>query len=137
MLDEYISQISGIAGITVCGVSLATIIAMVIVVVREVSKARREGRLTKAAVETAFQNAVLPRTIKIDLSKKIEEPLKEGFAELQRMQKEALELQYRGIQLNLMILNEFSHVQKLPVEIQNEIEDYIDKSKSITVTLEE
>lgn len=136
MFDTVLEQVNGVLGITVCGVSIATIIAMVIVVVKEVCKAHKEGRLTKQAVEQAFQNAVLPSKIKIDISDKISEPLQEGLLQIKMYVKESFEHVQKGQKLVLSILSQFSHVNKLPVEVQNEINEYLDESQTVEVKLE-
>lgn len=131
-----LEQVNGWLGITVGGVSIATIIAMVIVVVKEVAKAHKEGRLTQEAVEKAFQNAVLPTKIKIDLSDKISAPLQEGLVQIKTYINDTLEHVQKGQKLVLSILSQFSHVNKLPIEVQNEIQEYLDESKTVEVKLE-
>lgn len=137
MFDTIMSQVNGVLGITVGGVSLATIVGLVITVILEIRKAHKDAKVTKESVEKAFSDAILPRTVKLDLSSKIEEPIKDGFTKMTRLLQETLEYVQRGQQLTLSILNEFSHVHKLPEDIQQEIEDYIEDSESITVKLED
>lgn len=137
MFETVVGQINGVLGITIGGVSLATIIGMVITLVIEIRKLHKESKLTKDTIEKAFQDAVLPKTVKLDLSKKIEEPLKDGFTEMKRLLQETLDKVGRGEQLILAILNQFSHVHKLPEDVQNEIAEYIDDCKSVTVKLED
>lgn len=136
MLDTILQEVNGVMGLTIGGVSLATIIAMVIVVVKEVRAAHKERRLTEQYVEKAFQNVVLPSKIKIDLSDKISAPLQEGLTQIKTYINETLEHVQKGQQLALSILSQFSHVNKLPVDVQNEIVEYLDESKTVEVKLE-
>lgn len=137
MLDQWAMEINSILGYTVAGVSIATIIGTVIALVQSIVKLRRENKLTKQYIEEAFNNAVFPKTVKLDLSKKIEEPLKKGFDEIQSLLENTLQRLERGEQLILSVLNEFSHVKKLPDEVKEEIQEYIDSGETTVIKLEE
>lgn len=137
MFDGTLTSINTILSITIGGVSLATIIGMIIAFVLQIRKMRKDNKLTKDSIETAFQKAVLPKTIKLDISKKIEEPLKDGFNNMCRTLQEALDKVAIGEKLILSVLHEFTHIHKLPETVQQEIEDYIENSKSVTLKLED
>lgn len=136
MFDKILQQVNSVGGITVCGLSIGTVIAMMIVLFCEIRKAHKEARITKDAVEKAFQNVILPTKIKIDVSNKIQEPLETGFLQIKQYLRKTIYSVERGEQLILHILSQFSHVNKLPVEIQNEIAEYLDSGKSTEVKLE-
>lgn len=137
MLDQWTMQINNVLSYTIAGVSVATIVGMVIALIKSIVTLKRENKLTKQYIEEAFQSAVLPKTIKLDLSKKIEEPLKQGFNEMKSLLEDTLERMHRGEQLILKVLSEFSHIKKLPEDVQSEIEDYIDEGVTATIKLEE
>lgn len=136
MFDTIVNQANGILGITIGGVSLATIIGLVITIIIEIRKAHKEARLTEKSIETAFQNVVLPGKIKIDLSGKIQEPLEQGFLQVKQFLRTSLEHVDKGQRLVLSILSQFSHVNKLPQETQDEIAEYLDACKTVEVKIE-
>lgn len=136
MFDTTVNQANGILGITIGGVSLATIIGLVIAIIIEIRKAHKEARLTEKSIETAFQNVVLPSKIKIDLSGKIQEPLEQGFLQVKQFLRTSLERVDKGQRLVLSILSQFSHVNKLPQETQDEIAEYLDECKTVEVKIE-
>lgn len=136
MFDTIVNQANGILGITIGGVSLATIIGLVITIIIEIRKAHKEARLTEKSIETAFQNVVLPSKIKIDLSGKIQEPLEQGFLQVKQFLRTSLEHVDKGQRLVLSILSQFSHVNKLPQETQDEIAEYLDECKTVEVKIE-
>lgn len=136
MFDTIVNQANGILGITIGGVSLATIIGLVITIIIEIRKAHKEARLTEKSIETAFQNVVLPSKIKIDLSGKIQEPLEQGFLQVKQFLRTSLEHVNKGQRLVLSILSQFSHVNKLPQETQDEIAEYLDECKTVEVKIE-
>lgn len=136
MFDTIVNQANGILGITIGGVSLATIIGLVITIIIEIRKAHKEARLTEKSIETAFQNVVLPSKIKIDLSGKIQEPLEQGFLQVKQFLRTSLERVDKGQRLVLSILSQFSHVNKLPQETQDEIAEYLDECKTMEVKIE-
>lgn len=136
MFDTIVNQANGILGITIGSVSLATIIGLVIAIIIEIRKAHKEARITEKSIETAFQNVVLPSKIKIDLSGKIQEPLEQGFLQVKQFLRTSLERVDKGQRLVLSILSQFSHVNKLPQETQDEIAEYLDECKTVEVKIE-
>lgn len=136
MFEGVFEQINGVLSITIGGVSITTIIGMVITLIVQIRKLHKENKLTKEYIESAFNNAVLPKTVKLDLSKKIEQPLKDGFTNMTRLIEDTLSKVQNGERLILMILSEFSHIHKLSPEVQAEISEYVEKETSVTVSLE-
>lgn len=136
MFDTALQQINNFVGITIGGVSIVSVIGMAITLIVEIRNSHKEARLTKQAVETSFQNAVLPTKIKIDLSNKIQEPIEKGFLEVNQYLRETVGHIEKGEKLILTILSQFSHVNKLPISVQSEIEEYLDDSKTVEVKFE-
>lgn len=136
MFETAVGEINGVLGLTVGGVSVAALITSLICLIKSIINLKRENRLTRQFIEEAFQKAVLPNTVKLDLSSKIEQPLKDGFESMRRVMEETLKHLDKGEKLILSILSQFSHVSKLPEETQAEIQAYLQESKSVTMKLE-
>lgn len=135
MFEEISNQVLAILSITVGGVSVGGIVGMAIYVIKQIRANRKQITVTKESIEKAFQDAVLPKSIKLDVSNKIEKPIKEGLAQIELAMKEKIEHLEQGEQLILSILQMFSHVQKLPEEVQKAIADYTEGENSKDVTL--
>lgn len=139
MFEEISGQVMAILSITVGGVSIGSIVAMVIYMVRKLRKANaamdKALTVTEDKIEQAFQNVVLPKNIKLDVSNKIEKPIKEGLQQITLSLEEQIKRIEQGEELILQILKEFSHVQKLPVETQQAIAEYVDGCTSKEVKL--
>lgn len=132
MFDQITDGIMNILNLSIGGVSLGAVIVMIIYVTHAIVKNRKDIKITKEYIEEAFQNAVLPSTIKLDVSNKIALPIKEGLAQItDTLNSTLLELK-EGIKYNLEILEQFSHVQKLPTEEQEKIKTYLEKSTEVT-----
>lgn len=132
MFDQITDGIMNILNLSVGGVSLGAVIVMIIYVTHAIVKNRKDIKITKEYIEEAFQNAVLPSTIKLDVSNKIALPIKEGLAQItDTLNSTLLEIK-EGIKYNLEILEQFSHVQKLPTEEQEKIKTYLEKSVEVT-----
>lgn len=129
-----------ILSLSIGGISVGTIIGCVIFVVKNAKRTRKLVKknqddivVTKANIEQAFQEAVLPKTIRLDISKKIEKPIKEGLLELQRTNDEALKKIHDENILILKIMSKFTHVKKLSDEDQAKIAEIIDDEAEIDV----
>lgn len=132
MFDQITDGIMNILNLSVGGVSLGAVIVMIIYVTHAIVKNRKDIKITKEYIEEAFQNAVLPSTIKLDVSNKIALPIKEGLAQItDTLNSTLLEIK-EGIKYNLEILEQFSHMQKLPTEEQEKIKTYLEKSVEVT-----
>lgn len=136
-MDEFTQLFTTIFSLSICGVSLGTIIGVAISVVKKIAKSKREVKkeqenmqkqieVTKSSIETAFKDAVLPKTIKIDVSKKIKEPIETAMVELKKSNDEQLDKVKEELRLVLKVLNQFTHVQKLSQEDQEKIQDIVD-----------
>lgn len=132
MFDQITDGIMNILNLSIGGVSLGAVITMIIYVTHAIVKNRKEIKVTKQYIEEAFQNAVLPSTIKLDVSNKIALPIKEGLAQITDTLNFTLSEIKEGIKYNLEILEKFSHVQKLPVEEQEKIKNYLESSTEVT-----
>lgn len=142
MFEEWISQIPNIASITIGGVSIVTIISLAIAFIRQIVSLRKERTavkqemiVTKQQIEDSFKNAIFPKNIKLDVSKKIEGPIKDGLAKIEATVKDELQDAFKGQRLILAVLSQFSHVQKLPEATQEAIKDYLDKGATEEVEL--
>ena len=141
-MDGIQELILAILGISVGGISVGTILATVIYVVKsikrtkkEIKNAKTEVTITKEYVEQSFKNAVLPKTIKLDISSKIEQPIKEGMMRIEELNKEQLEQIHKENVLILKVLNQFTHVKKLSEEDQEAIADIVNEEVTEEVKL--
>ena len=146
MSDIY-QQIISIVTIIIGSVDITSVIAVVIYVIRQSiankksiasieDKVQEFSKLNREQIEEAFKEAVLPKNIRLDVSSKIEKPIKEGLQNVQLFLQKEQERLDRGQQLILSILSEFSHVKKLPQEVQDEIEDYLEPATIDEVKIE-
>lgn len=131
-----------ILSLSVGGISVGTILTTVIYVVKSIRKSRKEQKLqeenikvTKEQIEQSFKEAVLPKTIKLDISTKIEQPIKQGLQQIRDDNKEALESIHEENRLILTVLSKFTHVQKLSKEDQEAIADIVGKEVTEEIQL--
>ena len=117
---------------TINGVSVVTIFASVVTMIKSIRRMKKEMKknaddvqMSKTQIEEAFKEAVLPKTIKLDVSSKIEQPIKQGLAQMQEDNKQALEAIHQENKLILKVLSQFSHVQKLSEAQQEQIPDIV------------
>ena len=141
-MDGWQEVLMSILGLSVGGVSLATVLANVIYCVKAIKRARKEAKaakdevaVTKEYVEQAFKDAVLPKTIKLDVSSKIEQPIKEGMQKIEQVNKDQLEQIHQENVLILKVLNQFTHVKKLSEEDQEAIQDIVNEEVTEEVKL--
>lgn len=141
-MDEIQVLIMSILGMSIGGVSLGTVLSVVIYCVKsirrnrkEAQRAKQEVQITKDYVEQAFKNAVLPKTIKLDVSSKIEQPIRQGMQKITEINKEQLEQIHNENVLILKVLNQFTHVKKLSDEDQEKIADIVNQEVTEEVQL--
>ena len=141
-MDGWQEVLMSILGLSVGGVSLATVLANVIYCVKAIKRARKEAKatknevaVTKEYVEQAFKDAVLPKTIKLDVSSKIEQPIKEGMQKIEQVNKDQLEQIHQENVLILKVLNQFTHVKKLSEEDQEAIQDIVNEEVTEEIKL--
>ena len=146
MLDQFSEQIMQILNLSICGVSLATILANVIYCIRSIRRAAKEAKknkedvdkrleISKEQIEEAFKNAVLPSKIKLDVSSKIEKPIKEGIEKMEENNKEYLQSVREQNLLILKILSKFTHTKQLTEDEQEELKEIIGESKTEEIGL--
>lgn len=131
-MDQFTELFTSIFSLSICGISLGTIIAIAIGVVKSIHKTRKQIKqheeqiqVTKESIETSFKNAVFPKTIKLDVSKKIQEPINKAMEELKASNDAQLAEIKEENKLILKVLSQFTHVQKLPQEDQEKIADIV------------
>lgn len=141
-MDNIQNTILFIFSLSVGGVSIITILADVIYCVKSIKKMRKTVKkneqdilVSKEYIEDAFKEAVLPKTIKLDVSSKIEKPIKDGMSKMMEYNAEALVKIHEENVLILKVLNEFTHVKKLSDEDQEKIADIINEEVTEEVTL--
>ena len=141
-MDGWQEVLMSILGLSVGSVSLATVLANVIYCVKAIKRTRKEAKaakdevaVTKEYVEQAFKDAVLPKTIKLDVSSKIEQPIKEGMQKIGQVNKDQLEQIHKENVLILKVLNQFTHVKKLSKEDQEAIQDIVNEEVTEEIKL--
>lgn len=141
-MDGFQDVLISVLSLSVGGVSIITILANVIYCVKSICKQRKETakiaeevKLSKEQIEKAFKDAVLPKTVKLDISSKIEKPIKEGIQHIGEVSKEQLDQIHKENVLILKVLNQFTHVKKLSEEDQEAIADIVNEEVTEEVTL--
>ena len=131
-MDQFTELFTSIFSLSICGISLGTIIAIAIGVVKSARKSRKQMKqqeeqikVTKESIETSFKNAVFPKTVKLDVSKKIQEPINKAMEELKASNDAQLAEIKEENKLILKVLSQFTHVQKLSQEDQEKIADIV------------
>lgn len=165
MLDEYVNEILTLLGVGVSGTSIVTLICMIIYVVKAIAKVYKTAKddnaslteqlnsvieelqnqitaiqestkTTSEQIEESFQEAVLPKTIRLDLSSKVTSALESCTTEITEEVDDTLKTVMENQVLILKILSQFTHVQKLSEEDQEAIAYAIsDKSTEVEVTV--
>lgn len=126
MFDFFSEQAMNILSMSVCGISVGSILALAIYVIVQIRKNRGEIKVTSEQISKSFKDVILPKNIKLDISSKIEKPIKEAFANFAISFDTRLKHMERGEQLLLNIVSLFSHVNQLPEELQEEIKEYLE-----------
>lgn len=132
MFDAISEQVMQILSLSLCAVSVATILANVIYCVKSIYRAAKKAKndkdefqkqlnVSKEYIENAFKSAVLPQKIKLDVSSKIEKPIKEGLEKMEENQKDYLSKIHEENVMILKILSKFTHVNKLTEEELDEL----------------
>lgn len=141
-MDDIQTLAMSIFSLSIGGVSLMTILANVIYCVKSIRKTKKAIKkneenivVSKENIEQAFKEAVLPKTIKLDVSSKIEKPIKEGMAQMMEYNSEALIKIHEENVLILKVLSQFTHVKKLSDEDQEKIADIVNQEVTEEVQL--
>lgn len=131
-MDQFFESFANIFSLSIGGVSVVTILSMAIGVAKSIHKNRKQMRqheeqikVTKETIESSFKNAVFPKTIKLDVSKKIQEPINKAMEELKASNDNQLAQIKEENRLILEILSQFTHTKKLPIEEQEKISDIV------------
>lgn len=143
MFEEAIPTLMNILSLSIGGISLGSVVVMGIVLGRRIKKTA----LTKDYVEKAFEKAVLPANIKLDVSKKVVPLVKSALAEIKvdlkgsvkEMNDEIVAVK-KSIKLMLAILSKFSHTDMLTEEEKADIRDIlnsVDNAKEVSINDEE
>ena len=154
MLDEYVNEILTLLGIGTSATSIVSVIIMIIYCARSIAKvivanknnntsvtdqlnavitelqnqitAIQESTQTSSEqIEEAFENAVIPSTIKVDLSSKVSTVLTECTNTITSQVSDLVSTIATNQVLILKILSQFTHVQKLSEDDQAAIQDAI------------
>lgn len=129
---ELIDQI---LNYSVCGISVATIIALVIYVIHYAVAAKKEIQVTKQSIEEAFKNVVLPKDLRINLSSKIDPAIRDALQKyLEPICKAYNKIALQN-QLMLSIMSKFSHTEKLTEEEQKLLHDLLNDMGSSEIDL--
>ena len=103
---------------SICGVSIAVILGLLIDYIRERRKFRKEKSLTKEAIVEGFKEVVIPKDLRINLSKKIDPAIKEAVGEYMKpLIKYCQKMEAENLMM-LKIMSKFTHVEKLTEEEQ-------------------
>lgn len=128
MFEGAVNTLMNILSMSIGGVSIITIIAAFIVLAKKI----KQVSLTKDYVEKAFEKAVLPANVRIDISQKIMPLVKQALVDIQENLKayiqenvEEVKIMKDEIKLVLTILSKFSHCQQLTDEERALLENLI------------
>lgn len=128
MFEGAVNTLMNILSMSIGGVSIVTIIAAFFVLAKKI----KQVSLTKDYVEKAFEKAVLPANVRIDISQKIMPLVKQALIDIQENLKnyiqeniEEVKIMKDEIKLVLTILSKFSHCQQLTDEERALLENLI------------
>lgn len=110
--------VTNILSYSICGVSIAVILGLLIDYIRERRRFRKEKSLTKDAIVEGFKEVVIPKDLRINLSKKIDPAIKEAIGEYMKpLIKYCQKMEAENLMM-LKIMSKFTHVEKLTEEEQ-------------------
>lgn len=110
--------VTNILSYSICGVSIAVILGLLIDYIREKRRFRKEKSLTKNAIVEGFKEVVIPKDLRINLSKKIDPAIKEAVGEYMKpLIKYCQKMEAENLMM-LKIMSKFTHVEKLTEEEQ-------------------
>lgn len=128
MFEGAVNTLMNIVSVSIGGVSIITIISAFIVLAKKI----KQVSLTKDYVEKAFEKAVLPANVRIDISQKIVPLVKQALSEIQENLKlyiqeniDEVKTVKDELKLALSILSKFSHCQQLTDEEKALLNDLI------------
>lgn len=135
-MDAIYQQIVTVIVAIIGSIDVVGIVGVIIAAIKNRINMKKEIATTKQQIEDAFKNAVLPKNIKLDVSRKIEKPIRDGLEDIKLYIEQALERIDTGERLILSILSLFSHVKQLPEDVQKQIEDYIELNTSEEIQID-
>lgn len=135
MFENISGQVMTILSLSVGGISISSILGMIVYCIRLAIVNKKNLTVSQTTIENAFKEVVLPKNIKLDISNKIEKPIKEGLALASEKISEVLERVEKGEKLMMQILVLFTHYQKLPEDVREQIEDFINEQNSVDIAL--
>lgn len=135
MFEGITEQVQAILTYSIGGVTISALLGLIVYAIAQLRTVVKEAKLNKTQISTAFKDAILPKTLKLDVSSKIEKPIQDGINKLSTILSEKLEKISKGEVLMLSILKQFSHVKQLPEELQQQINEYLDDSEAEEVSL--
>lgn len=135
MFENISGQVMTILSLSVGGISISSILGMIVYCIRLAIVNKKNLTVSQTTIENAFKEVVLPKNIKLDISNKIEKPIKEGLALASEKISEVLKRVEKGEKLMMQILVLFTHYQKLPEDVREQIEDFINEQNSVDITL--
>lgn len=135
-MDEIYQQMLAIVATIIGSIDIVAVIGVVLYAIKQRAAVKKAMKLTSTQVEEAFKNAVLPKNIKLDVSSKIEKPIKDGLEKISTLISDKLKRMDEGERLILSILSLFSHVKQLPEDVQEQIEDYLEPDTTEEVKLD-
>lgn len=110
--------VTNILSYSICGVSIAVILGLLIDYIRERRRFHKEKSLTKDAIVEGFKEVVIPKDLRINLSKKIDPAIKEAIGEYMKpLIKYCQKMEAENLMM-LKIMSKFTHVEKLTEEEQ-------------------
>lgn len=136
MINELYQQILTIVAGIIGGIDVIGLLGIIVYVAVHTRSTKKAIKVTQEQIEIAFKNAVLPKNIRLDVSSKIEKPIREGLQEIELYLKEKIEHVEKGEQLILSILSLFSHVKQLSEDVRQQIADYLEPNIEKEIKLE-
>jgi len=110
------SLVDNILGYSIGGVSLGLIVYLLIYVISYFRKMKRENNITKETIVACFKDVVIPKDLRINLSKNIkpviQEEIRESIKPIVQSYNKLLVQNY----LMLSILSKFTHAEELTEE---------------------
>lgn len=117
--------IENILGYSICGISLGFVIYLVIYVVVFIRKAKRENKITHDTIVECFKDVVIPKDLRINLSKTIKPVIKDQIVESIKPITESYNKLLLQNHLMLSILSKFTHAQDLTEEEKTLMEELL------------
>lgn len=125
-MEQAYSQLLIIFSAVFGGVDILGLIGVAIYAISVSRTTKKALKITDSSVEKAFKDAILPKNIKLDVSSKIEKPIKEGLEDIRLYLRDVISKVTEGERLILSILALFSHMKQLPDEVQQQIQEYLE-----------